>query len=202
MGSDDSFSTPPCSSLVLGSAKEGNEAAAVVLWDRYYRRLCRLARQMLGTRSRLTDEEDVALSAMHSALYGLRHGRFKQIQAPDELWRLLRQITRRKVQKAIRYEHAAKRDTRRIVPHRTSVDESGSDRFLEFADDLTQAETVVAIKELLDGLPDSALKHIASLRLQGFSNHEISTVVGLCERSVERKLRLIRHSLQETLTHE
>ncbi len=45
---------------------------------------------------------------------------------------------------------------------------------------------------LLESLRDATLQQLAQLKLQGYSNTEIASQVGLSERSVERKLQLIR----------
>jgi hypothetical protein len=55
----------------------GDLAAAQPLWDRYFHRLVELARRKLGAKPRVTDGEDVALSAFDSFCRGLKDGRFR-----------------------------------------------------------------------------------------------------------------------------
>src|SRR5262245_36481381 len=77
--------------------KVGDASAAQRLWERYFRRLVGLARTRLrGVGRRVTDEEDVALSAFASLCRGVRHGRFPQLSDRDDLWRLLVLLTARK----------------------------------------------------------------------------------------------------------
>ena len=48
----------------LSLLRDGNPEAAQRIWDRYFRRLVRLARKkLLGRRLGIADEEDVAISA-------------------------------------------------------------------------------------------------------------------------------------------
>lgn len=51
----------------IEGVKEGDPAAAQALWDRYFAKLVRLARQKLeDVPCRMADEEDVVLSAFDS----------------------------------------------------------------------------------------------------------------------------------------
>ncbi|HKM54774.1 MAG TPA: ECF-type sigma factor [Isosphaeraceae bacterium] len=84
----------------LGALKAGDLAAAQPLWERYFQRLVRLARQKLraGHRSGAdADAEDAALSVFDSFCDGAARGRFPQLVDRDDLWRLLVTITTCKV---------------------------------------------------------------------------------------------------------
>ncbi len=51
--------------------KDGNDAAAKIIWDRYFRLLVAFARQRIGTAPRrAADEEDVALTRLRQFLPG------------------------------------------------------------------------------------------------------------------------------------
>ncbi len=73
----------------LGALKEGDPTAAKALWNRYFRRLVRLAWAKLraahhpGT---VEDEEDAALSAFDSFCAGATRGQFAQVDDRDDLW--------------------------------------------------------------------------------------------------------------------
>ena len=59
----------------LGNLAEGDPQAAERIWDRYCQRLLTLARGKLGRRHRrVSDEEDVAISAFASFCQGVRAG--------------------------------------------------------------------------------------------------------------------------------
>ncbi len=82
----------------LEGVREGNDADVQKLWDRYFQRLVRLASARLpGHVRRMSDEEDLALSAFHSFCDRVGRGQFPQLVDRDDLWRLLVTITTRKV---------------------------------------------------------------------------------------------------------
>ncbi len=69
-----------------------------------------MARKRLNGFARLAlDEEDVALSAIHSLCSGLEQGQFEELNDRESLWKLLLTITLRKAQKTIRNEFRQKR---------------------------------------------------------------------------------------------
>src|ERR1051326_5991770 len=80
----------------IGQLKAGRKDAAQPVWERYFQRLAGLACKKLGSSRRATDEEDVALSAIHSFFLGAKKGRFPQLEDRDDLWKLLVTITERK----------------------------------------------------------------------------------------------------------
>jgi len=78
--------------------REGDSVAAQALWERYFPKLVRLAREKLRqVPCRVADEEDVALSALDSFFHAAREGRFPNLTDRDDLWRLLLQMTAWKV---------------------------------------------------------------------------------------------------------
>src|SRR5262249_51822527 len=94
----------------VGGLGAGDRDAAQRLWERYFDRLVRLARDRLrGSRRRAADEEDVALSALDSFFRGMARGRFPDLEDRHGLWPLLVAITARKARKLLRRERAARR---------------------------------------------------------------------------------------------
>jgi DNA-directed RNA polymerase specialized sigma24 family protein len=49
-----------------------------------------------------------------------------------------------------------------------------------------------ALQQRLGDLPEPDLRRVALLKLEGYTNHEISETLECSDRSVERKLNLIR----------
>ena len=77
--------------------KEGDEAAAQKVWERYYERLIALARKkLIGNRKRVADEEDVVLDTLDTLFRKTRDGHFPSLKNRDDLWPLLVKITERK----------------------------------------------------------------------------------------------------------
>ena len=96
--------------LWLDRLQEGDSSAIQGIWDRYFRRLVGLARKKLrGMPRRVSDEEDVALSALNSFFQGAEQGRFPQLDDRDNLWRLLVLITARKAYQLRLYQGRQKR---------------------------------------------------------------------------------------------
>src|SRR5215212_7048639 len=82
----------------LRQLEAGDQDAARLLWQRYYRELVELARARLGpTPRRIADEEDVALSVLRCLCDGAAQGKFAGVVNRRELWQLLGTITVRKV---------------------------------------------------------------------------------------------------------
>lgn len=189
----------------IGGLSAGDQAAAEALWRTYFGRLTRLARQKLDPRAaRPSDEEDAALSAMHSFCRGMRAGRYPELAGRDELWRLLVTIVMRKVSKQHRAERRQKRGGGRT---------RGESAFLGGDDDEAYrgieqvlgaqptAETALLLAEscqqMLAVLQDDALRQIAQLKLEGYTNDEIAAKLDCTTRSVERKLSRIRNRWTE-----
>jgi RNA polymerase sigma factor (sigma-70 family) len=179
--------------------KEGDDEAAGLLWDKYFAQLVRFARRRLeGVPRGAGDEEDVALSAMHSFCRGMEAGRFQRVDDRQDLWKLLVTIAARKAHAKRRHEYAEKRNARRTKHEgsflrRDSLDE-GVAELAELAVEPSPelADLVVSnFHELLACLDETA-RQIALWRLEGYSTAEIAENLGCVRRTVERKLERIR----------
>jgi RNA polymerase sigma factor (sigma-70 family) len=184
----------------LGALRNGEAAAAQQLWEGYYRRLVGLARQRLGQTPRgPADEEDVALSALNSFFEGVARGRFPQLCDRDDLWRLLVHITARKAIDQINHERRKKRRPDSVVQVWADavLDNSDQEAGLEqvVGDEPTPefaAQFAEEYERRLQSLNNPELRSVAVWKMEGYSNAEIAQKLGCVERSVERKLRLIR----------
>jgi RNA polymerase sigma factor (sigma-70 family) len=183
--------------LRSGSPDSRDEAAGRV-WERYLPRLLTLARHHLDRRIRvIQDEEDVVQSMGRSFFNRVRRGDF-DLGDRDALWALLVTVTLNKVRNAADHHFAAKRDVRRKQPIPSS-DGSQSDAPREApnleSDGPTPAEAAAlneALERRLQDLPEPDLRQVALMKLEGYTNHEIAKALRCGERSVERKLNLIR----------
>ncbi|MDR3636747.1 MAG: ECF-type sigma factor [Isosphaeraceae bacterium] len=182
--------------------KGGDEQAAQRLWEHYFERLARLARERLRASRRVgadLDEEDVALSTLKSVCLGAADGRFPRLTDRDGLWSLLVVIAARKVINSTRDERRLKRGGGRV---RVEADfgAAGSDADLfelgQVVDREPTPELAAAVAESLqhrlDGLPDDVLRRIAVLRLEGHDYEEIARRLGCTQRTVMRKVAVIR----------
>jgi DNA-directed RNA polymerase specialized sigma24 family protein len=180
----------------IGQLKEGDQAAAQQLWERYFHRLVGLARKKLrGTKRQAADEEDVALSAFDSFCRGAENGRFPQLDDRDNLWQLLVLLTARKAWHLRRDEARLKRarvvawaDTPAANQEECGIEQLvGQEPSPEFAARLAEEYQL-----LLGRLSDRELESIAVWKMEGYTNEEIAAKLDCSLRSVERKLRIIR----------
>jgi RNA polymerase sigma factor (sigma-70 family) len=196
-------SNPPGSVTTLtdrlrSASPDSSDEAARQVFERYLPRLLTLARRHLDRRIRvLQDEEDVVQSMGRSFFSRLRRGDF-DLADRDALWALLVTITLNKARNAADRHFAAKRDVRRVQPFPRS-DDSPSDApyqaFVPEADEPTPVEADAlneALEYRLRDLPEPDLRQVALMKLEGHTNHEIAEALQCGERSVERKLNLIR----------
>lgn len=177
----------------------GQDAAAQVLWERYFDKLARLARRKLdGVSRRVADEEDVALSALKSFVRGVERGRFPQLNDPDDLWRVLVTVTARK---------AIAHRKRHLTQKRGGGTTRGDSVFLNMRDGERggfgevlgnsptpemQAMMAEECQLLLARLDDASLRELAIFKLEGYTNQEIADSLGCTSRTVERWLSRIR----------
>ena len=181
----------------VSQLQAGDATAAQRLWERYFRRLVRLAHARLHGAGTPGDEEDVALSAFASFCHGARQRRFPQLANRDDLWRLLVRLTARKVWHHRRREQTQKRGGGRARSRDGELEldaivgrEPTPAFALEVADEL---------RSRLARLEKADLVAIAVRKLDGYSNDEIAGQLGCARSTVERRLRLIRlHWSQES----
>ena len=186
----------------------GEDAAAGQIWDRYFRRLVGLARlklQVRGAARRVADEEDVALSAFDSFFRGLEEGRYPNLDDRDNLWKVLVLLTARKALRLVEHERRQKRGGGHVRAEAdlspAGTDEAaaleqviGREPSPEFA-----AQVAEECNLLLDRLGDDELRSIARWKMEGHTNAEIAGKLDCLERTVERKVRMIR-GLWENVT--
>lgn len=178
----------------LEALKAQEESAAQELWNRYFSQLVPLARRQLRGLARDTDEEDVALSALKSAMLGVQNNRFPDLNDRTGLWPLLVTITARKAINEIRRQRSKKRDrgAEQQIPSLQLL--AGNDPNPDFA--LRVGE---AIDSLVGALGDETLKTIAQRKLEGYSNEEIAKDLNVSARTVARKLARIRQEWDEMI---
>jgi DNA-directed RNA polymerase specialized sigma24 family protein len=203
--------------LWIGDLKNGGDAAAQHLWERYFDRLARLARQHLRARlpgGGIGDEEDAALSAFDSFCQGVRRNAYPRLDDRDDLWRLLVVITRRKVGDRVRYELRPSRGGGRVIRAGELVGGDG-DAGTDGLDRLegvhlvpggawvevepSPEEAAIQAEEferLLNNLGDETLRAIALAKLQGLTDDQVAGRFGRSRKWVQRKLVLIRERLR------
>lgn len=185
---------------LLISAKDGDEQAAIELWNAYFHRLAAVARRKLrGAPTRASDEEDAVLSAFGNMLEGIKANRFAQLEDRDDLWQVLVMLTARKSIEHRRRAEAQKRGGGQVRGESVFDQQfDDSDVALGIAAIIAEeptpdflAEMEEQCQQLLNVLDDD-LRTVALLRLEGYLNREIAEKTEHTISWVERKLRLIR----------
>ncbi len=174
---------------------KGDQAAAQALWQRYFVQFEALARRKLrGATPAAADAEDVALSAINSLFLALERGRLPQIQDRDNLLRLLMVITARKAAHLLRDQGRQKRGGGQSTSYRGGDEAVNVEQVIGPVP--TPEFTVQVMEEserLLNRLQSNDLQQVALWKMEGCTNVEIAAKLGCAPRTVDRKLRLIRH---------
>lgn len=177
---------------LIAEARTGDEAALSKLHQRYWPVLVQCARKRLrGAPLRYADEEDVAQHACISFFQALKAGGHAALADRHDLLALLTTIVACKAVNQIKEATRAKRDQRRVSPLELLAEDDG-----------TNPEQEAILRDCYDfylqRLPDQ-LRQIAQWHLGGFKNKEIAQQLDCSEKTVERKLKLLRKAWQRIL---
>ena len=199
--------------LLIRRAKSGDRDAANELLAACIPRLVEIARRFGVARNvSSAGGSDFVASATASFWTALIEGRLQALQNRDNLWPLLVRMAKQEACSYARAENAAKRgggairslsaippesieaanllrdDTPATIRHHRS--QADADTMLPPSQELI-AEMERICGDFLELLPDG-LQEIAVFKLLGCRNDEIATYCDCAERTVERKLRVIR----------
>ena len=188
----------------IDEVKAGNSLAAREIWQRYYQRLVGMARQRLRGRQRqLADEEDIAISVFESFYRAAENGRFPDLSGRDDLWRLLLRMAARKIIDQQRRNETVRRGGEETIQPIVSKSPDGEDAIIQVIGDDPSPDMVLMMtescEELLEHLGDETLQKIAIAKMEGYSNAEIAEQLGRSERTIERRLHLIREKCQQEI---
>jgi len=184
-------------SVWIERLRDGDGRAPDVIWQHYFEKLVRLARRRLGDMPRrAVDEEDVAISAMHSMFRCVDSGRLPQLNDRDDLWKILVTITARKAIKQQRLHFADKRGGGKVHGESMFGDRSSSAGLEQFLSREPTAELAGQMTEtcgeLISVLHNEKLRSVVLWKLEGYTNDEIALKLDCTTRTVERKLERVR----------
>ena len=189
----------------INEIKDGNRNAAQGLWERYFANLVRLAGASLNQGNRrVADEEDVAISVFHTFCLAAENGRFPDLSDRDSLWRLLVKMTARK---AIDQNRKLNRQRRGggNVRGESALGRPGvpndPQAIAQIVGDVPTPEFAAMLSEeirhLLELVEDPQLKELTIAKMEGYTNTEIAERLNCSERTIERRLKLIRAKCNE-----
>lgn len=180
---------------------DGDPLAAERIWRRYFDQLVQFARRKLdGLPRRAVDEEDVALSALHSFCRAVAENRYPELTDRHGVWKVLLTITARKAIAQHRRERAQKRGGGHVRGESAfdapdGMDETPGIHAVMGREPTPELAALMAetCEELLQRLADPLLREIALRKLEGQTNGQIAQCLEVTERSVERKCSRIRN---------
>ena len=200
---------PGSVSILISKVKEGDEDSVRELWNRYSGALVRSAQTRISKQvAAKVDSEDLAQSVFFAIYRGAVEDKFDQLNDRAGFWTLVLAITRRKAVDRIRNLTAAKRGG--VAAMRASQEAVGEsvanivDRALSREVDpqveVECEDLLESLKQQLD-IEDASgmLTRVAMSRIAGLSVKEIAAELDRTERTVERKLSLIRSLWSESI---
>jgi DNA-directed RNA polymerase specialized sigma24 family protein len=180
------MSAPGSVTHLISRVQAGDAVAMTLLVNRYLTLLTRALRgKPHGWALGAQNCEDVALHALDSFLRGAGRGRYTRLHDRNDLWHLLTKITLHKAISQIKYRN---RQCRKPPDNNAPVEQVGDPRPPPDLMVLANEE----VRRLLDLLKDATLRSIAVWKWDGYTSQEIAAMLGCAERTVERKLNLIR----------
>ncbi len=170
----------------------GNEIAALKLWDRINPKVRELSRRLIERTDVPVpcDEDDVAVSVFAAFCDRLRSQQLPNLTDREALWRLLILMTARKVNDHAKMARAKKRSNGVENP----------DVALEAVSELRDRQLGPAIEVMMEDqcqamlrkLEDPVLESVVLLKLEGYSNVEIAERMKYSRRTIQRMLELVK----------
>lgn len=171
---------------------DGDNDALRVLWDRFFEPLVRSIESRAKRLPRtLLDGEDIAIEVFGELWRYANEGRLTSIKDRDEFWAFLLAVSYRKLISHVRRETSARRGgTLNRVTMTSGLDTlvgsaPSPDVPVEFSDEIAR---------LLAILNNDLLRKIATMKIEGNSNHEIASKLSIASATLTRKLKLINGS--------
>lgn len=177
-------------SILFARVKGGDGDAFMQLCDLLHNKLSCIARRKIadvGTARHALDEEDVLSSVFLRLWSGSQKKHFDDYTCSDELWRLLVKITHGKVIDRVRRERRQKRDVAKNLQLE-----------FELTDDQWEELYLCEVRDTFEFLLGKIEEDQINLRtivlrlLEGYSAKEIAGELGVSQRTVKRRVDLIK----------
>jgi DNA-directed RNA polymerase specialized sigma24 family protein len=189
--------------LLLHRLRAGDEAALSALHARCWPELVQLARTRLrGAALKVADEDDVAQEALWGFWRTFESGRVTKLDRRHDFFALLTHITACKVAGLLQREFGTDRRGGGHVLGEGDLDNGngGTSGWAGVAGPDLPPDERAALHDayaFFMGALEAAQRGIAELHLAGLTNQEVARQLGCSERTIERKLSLIRDRWQE-----
>lgn len=180
--------------------KDGDEAAAAELFDRYVNQLCGLARNRLSERmKRRVEPEDIVNSAYRSFFRKAGDDQYTLSKSGD-LWKLLAAITINKLRGQVEFHTAQKRGVYAEESLATTRSTMGIGP-QAIASEPTPEDAAAVVEELETVMADLTpiQRTVLELALQNKDEAEIAEAIQRSGRTVRRALAEIRDGLEQRL---
>ena len=182
--------------------KQGDSTAANRIWQHYFDRLVRSVRHRLyGQNRAVSDEEDIVLSVFDSFYSAVEKGRFPDLSDRDDLWRLLLRMSARKVVDKRRHDQRQRRGGG-VNLHSFDHTTDGENVIEAIGNEPTPEMVLMmqeSVEQFFSHLGVGQLRDLAGAKLEGYSNAELARRFDCSERTIERRLHLIREKCQQEL---
>ncbi len=208
LGVEGNEGSPGSVSLLISKVKEGDEESVRLLWNRYSDALVRSAQSRLSKQTAAkVDSEELAQSVFFAIYKGAVEDKFERLDDRAGFWTLVLAITRRKAIDRIRKVTAAKRGGEAALKGTQANSESSGESLVNRVPSReVDPQTEVECNDLLENLkaqldaedPSGMLTRVAVARIAGVSVKEIAADLERTERTVERKLNLVRSVWSES----
>jgi len=180
----------------IENAREGDESALAKLHRRYWKSLVRIANRKLekAPPSADRDAEDVAQLAFIALHRSIKRGQIPDIKNRSQFLAFLSSVIACKAINEIKRTTAKKRGSGRLVELVSPEELCDDDRHSP----LQNAILNDCYAFYIEALPKQ-LQSFAELHLAGLSNREIAVEMSCVERTVERKLALLRQQWKQVV---
>ena len=184
-----STSSATTSSDLIERARNGDQQAWQVLFDDFYPKIIRVIRRRMSRPLRsLYDSTDIANEVMKSLAAKFHH---LDVESISGLRAYLIRAAECKVVDGFRHGHAMKRDIARNQATYPG-DDLGQLEVLDRSPTASQVAVATESEESLRNQRDEAQRTAVAMKIDGFTNNEVSQTTGWHIRKVERFLERLK----------
>ncbi len=181
----------------IHQAKSGDDQAIAHLHSRYWPRLVELAGKRIPVLPD-RDAEDIAQISFLAVCQAIRANQTPNLENRHQLLAFMTHVIARKAINELKHANAKKRgngSVSRLSDRDQWIEQRGTPSPTE------QALLLDCYQTFVHTLPEHLIA-IAELHLSGFTNREIAQKISCVERTIERKLALIRQHWQSKANDE